>query len=160
MALHRTLLLSPILGLAGKLGKHCVPVLEVQFPSREHHFSCIEDASSDLFTWKALNGIFVTLLKHTPDSTAIYVHPSDMHYHASSLGSLGASCPVGTSLLAQVRACSTHALFAFSMARNTLSTGHAGCAGQNQRCSRSALDVHRRRCVEHVHTHIRRAADW
>lgn len=55
-----------------------------------------------LYTWKGLNSVFVTLLKHTQDSTAIYVHPSDMHYHATQLGSLGPGCPVGTTLLAQV----------------------------------------------------------
>lgn len=55
-----------------------------------------------MYAWKGLNSIYVTLMKHDQHATAIYVHPSDMHYNASELGSLGNGCPTGTALLAQV----------------------------------------------------------
>jgi hypothetical protein len=101
MAVHRTLLLSPILGLGCKLGRHCVPVMEIACPARTSEDIDPQNESS-LYTWKALNSIFITIFKHSEDSTVIYVHPSDMHYNAAPLGCLGASCPVGTTLLAQV----------------------------------------------------------
>lgn len=102
MAAHRCLLLSPILGVGCKLGRHCVPVLEIpNHPLMQHKGEDAEDGSN-LYTWKALNSVYATLLKHSEDSTAIYVHATDMHYHASPLGSLGPGCPLGTALLAQV----------------------------------------------------------
>lgn len=76
--------------------RHCVPVLEISGQATQ------EEKPARLYTWRGLNSIFVTILKHAPDATAIYVHPSDMHYHASPQGSLGPACPVGTALLAQV----------------------------------------------------------
>lgn len=102
MALHKTLLLAPVLGLGCKLGRHCVPVMEIANPVPCGCTGAAVTGEGELFTWKALNSIFVTIFKQSQDSTAIYVHPSDMHYIASPLGCLGPGCPVGTALLAQV----------------------------------------------------------
>ena len=112
MALHRNLLVAPLLGLGCRLGKHCVPVMEIPKMPLDIASAAADAAGTEkneaiastsaMYTWKAMNSIFITLLKHSEDATAIYVHPSDMHYSASSAGSLGRACPVGTALLAQV----------------------------------------------------------
>lgn len=112
MALHRNLLVAPLLGIGCQLGRHCVQVMEIPKMPREVAVLAEEDATTTttatmqhqqpLYTWKPLNSIYVTLLKHTDDATAIYVHPSDMHYSAAPLGCLGKGCPTGTALLAQV----------------------------------------------------------
>lgn len=78
-----------------------MPVMEIPCQRTPDHCGS-DEAQESLYTWKALNSIFITIFKHTADSTAIYVHPSDMHYNAAPLGCLGPDCPVGTSLLAQV----------------------------------------------------------
>lgn len=110
MALHRNLLVAPLLGVGCRLGKHCVPVMEIPKVRMDVALAASVATDSDsaqatpqpLYSWKALNSICVTLLKHRDDATAIYVHPSDMHYSASPIGSLGRACPTGTALLAQV----------------------------------------------------------
>jgi hypothetical protein len=107
MALHRNLLVAPLLGLGcEKLTKHCIPVMEIPKMPRDvavlsEEAQCVQK-SPPLYTWKPLNSIFVTLLKHTDTATAIYVHPSDMYYSSAPLGCLGKGCPTGTALLAQV----------------------------------------------------------
>lgn len=96
MAVHRTLLLTPLMGLENGLQKHCVPVVET---NQSHQ---VTKEFSGMFTWKPQNSIFVTIIKHNARATAIYVHDSDMHYAASEAASLGSGCPVNTVLLAQV----------------------------------------------------------
>jgi hypothetical protein len=97
MAVHRTLLLNPLLGLQNRLGKHCTKVMSIPWED-----DMLENESSSLFTWKPSDSIFVTLLKHSPNSTAVFLHDSDMHYQASAACSLGPACPTGTVLLGQV----------------------------------------------------------
>ena len=98
-AVHRALLLSPVMGLENRLGRHCVKVMDVPILSPEDHEGMV---SSSLFTWKPANSVFVTLIKNTESKTVIYLHDSDMHYEASEAACLGPDCPVNTVLLGQV----------------------------------------------------------
>lgn len=96
MAVHRSLLLAPLMGLENRLGRHCVQVMHI--PSMLQ----VPDHQERMFTWKPYNSLFVTLIKHTETSTAIYLHDSDMHFTATEAASLGPGCPVNTVLLGQV----------------------------------------------------------
>lgn len=106
MAVHRTLLLAPIMGLENRLSRHCVKVMDMppfsSLQEVQHDDDEDDGGGRDLFTWKPVNSIFVTLIKNSPSTTAIYVHSSDMHYNASEAASLGPGCPVNTVLLGQV----------------------------------------------------------
>lgn len=96
--IHRNLLLAPLMGLENRLGRHCVPVMQIP-PMQQ---SQDKQGEGDMYTWKPANSVFATLIKHTHSNTAIYLHDSDMHYAASEAASLGPACPLNTVLLAQV----------------------------------------------------------
>ena len=97
-ALHRVLLANPIMGLPNRLGRHCVGVMNI--PPLTEGQICV--GPDDVFTWKAANSQFVSLIQYAPSKTAVYLHKSDMHYCAKEAAALGPNCPVNTVLLGQV----------------------------------------------------------
>lgn len=99
--IHKTLLLSPVLGVPSDIQGLLVPASKESVSSVES-FRTQQSSSSSIFTWKARGSVLVTIIKAGPTTTIVWDQSSGTCFIAAPCGALGAGCPVGTAFLAQI----------------------------------------------------------
>lgn len=100
-AIHRSLLLCPVLGVPSEAQELLVSASKKAVPS-VGCFRMQEQEHGCMFTWKAKGSVLVTIVKAGPTTTIIWDHGNETCFVAAPCGALGAGCPVGTAFLAQI----------------------------------------------------------
>lgn len=113
-AMHRTMLLCPVIGIppameamvdrvtANVEGRECRRELPLTAPSPLQAAEGADGKGSSVYTWKVQGSRLVIIFKSGPTTTIMWDHKTRTAFKASPCASLGPGCPTGSAFLAQV----------------------------------------------------------